>query len=421
MTRLAGKRGKVIIRMMITWFVTMMVVGVTQYVAVDRALTQRALTQLAVGQEADAKVIRSLYEASTASDRLATARELLNHVASRPGVLRVALIGPDASVAAVGQAGHVAGGASAGADMSSPMPDMAAPSASAHPAPGHTTSTRAPAIAGAGPGRSVGERVDASAARTVRRVAASLSSDTHLSADGLAAIVTVPVTLGSSTYAFEVVRSTVDLRAQLSDLRWTLLGTLGLGLLFGLGVFYLVGARSYSTRLHRALEDSATDGLTGLRNHREFHEELHRRVELARRHGRSLSLALIDLDGFKGVNDTNGHRAGDRVLAKVGLLLRDGRPEDLPFRTGGDEFAVLLPETSVEGAQVVAERIRELVEQHVDGVTASIGVADFTVHVPDGDALIEAADAALYAAKRQGRNRVVRSSLGQGDLVAGKV
>jgi diguanylate cyclase (GGDEF)-like protein len=174
-----------------------------------------------------------------------------------------------------------------------------------------------------------------------------------------------------------------------------------------------VGARGYGTRLNRALKDSATDGLTGLRNHREFHEELHRRVELARRHGRSLSLALIDLDGFKTVNDTEGHRAGDRVLAKMGLLLGDGRPEDLPFRTGGDEFALLLPETDVDGALIVAERIREQVEAHIDGVTTSIGVADFTLHVPDSDALIEAADAALYVAKRQGRNRVVRSSLTQ--------
>jgi diguanylate cyclase (GGDEF)-like protein len=267
----------------------------------------------------------------------------------------------------------------------------------------------------------VGEKVEASAARTVQQVTKSLSSDTHESADGLAAVVTVPVALGSSTYAFEVVRSTADLRQQLSDLRWTLLGTLGLGLPFGLVLFYIVGARSYGTRLHRALEDSATDGLTGLRNHREFHEELRRRVDLARRHGRSLSLALIDLDGFKAVNDTSGHRAGDRVLAKVGLLLRDGRPEDLPFRTGGDEFALLLPETDVEGAQIVAERIREQVEAHIDGVTTSIGIVDLTVQVPDGDALIEAADAALYVAKRQGRNRVVRSSIGQDEPAASAV
>ncbi len=431
MTRLAGRQGKVVVRMMITLLFTMMVVGVVQYVAVDRALTHRALIQLAAGQEADAKVIRGLYETSATQDRLGPVKELLNHVASRPGVMRVALISEDATVAAVGRQGHGDPAAAAESGMPHAMPAMSAmpamphampampakPAASAHPV-STDSHHQAPAIAGAGPGRIVGERVEDSAARTVQQVAGSLSSDTHLTEDGLAAVVTVPVTMGSSTYAFEVVRSAADLRQQLSDLRWTLLGTLGLGLPLGLAVFYLVGARRYSTRLNRALKDSATDGLTGLRNHREFHEELHRRVELARRHGRSLSLALIDLDGFKTVNDTLGHRAGDRVLAKMGLLLSDGRPEDLPFRTGGDEFALLLPETDAQGAQTVAERIREQVEAHIDGVTTSIGVADFTLHVPDADALVEAADTALYAAKRQGRNRVVRSSPAQ-DAPAG--
>ena len=410
---MAGKRTKVAVRMMITLFITMVVVGGVQYLAVDRALTNRALTQLAAGHEADAKVIRGLYEASPAHDRQGPVRELLNHVAARPGVLRVALIAPDSTVTAVGRQVHTPAGTTPQAGMPSSMPGMSAPTNAGHPMPAPTDTLRAPAITGTDPGRSVGERVDDSAARTVQQVTGSLASDTHLSADGLSAVVTVPVTLDAATYAFEVVRSTSDLRQQLSALRWTLLGTLGLGLPLGLAIFYLVGARGYSTRLNRAIQDSTTDGLTGLRNHREFHEELHRRVELARRHGRSLSLALIDLDGFKAVNDTLGHREGDRVLAKMGLLLSDGRPEDLPFRTGGDEFAVLLPETDTGGAQIVAERIREQVEAHIGGVTTSIGIADFTLHVPDAETLVEAADAALYAAKAQGRNRVVRSSLGQ--------
>lgn len=408
-TRLAGRR-KVIGRMMITLLMTMVVVGVIQYAAADRLLTNRALAQLAAGHEADAKVIRGLYEASEASDRLSPVRELLNHVAARPGVLRVALITSDATVAAVGRQGHAGAGAMTGTDMAGSMPGMSPlPQPSASPMASHPATMQAPAVSGSGPSRTVGERIDDQAAQTVRKVTGTLAPDTRVVADGLSAVITVPVVVGSDMYALEVVRSTADLRQQLSDLRWTLLGTLALGLLFGLGIFYLVGARGYSSRLHRALEDSATDGLTGLRNHREFHEELRRRLELARRHGRPLSLALIDLDGFKAVNDTQGHRAGDRVLAKMGLLLRDGRPEDLPFRTGGDEFALLLPETDVDGAQLVAERIRQEVDAHIDGVTTSIGVAAFNLHAPDAETLMEAADAALYAAKGQGRNRVVCS------------
>src|SRR5206468_3169956 len=109
------------------------------------------------------------------------------------------------------------------------------------------------------------------------------------------------------------------------------------------------------------------------------------------------------------VNDSRDHRDGDRVLAAVGLLLRHGRPEDLPFRVGGDEFALLLPETDIDGAEVTAERIRALVAAEVDGVTTSIGLATFAVDAPDAESLLEAADAALYRAKHAGRNRVVRA------------
>jgi diguanylate cyclase (GGDEF)-like protein len=201
-----------------------------------------------------------------------------------------------------------------------------------------------------------------------------------------------------------ILRSPEHLPGEVARLRWLLAGTLAAGLPVGVAVLCLLGAHRPATRPGPA--DPATDRLTGLRNQREFRDELHRCTELARRHGRSLTLAVVDLDGFATVNATYGHRIGDRVLARLGAILRDGRPEDLPFRTGGDEFAVLLPETDIAGGRVVAERIREQVAAHPDGVTASIGLATLTVHAPDEDALVRYADAALHQAKTQGRNQV---------------
>jgi diguanylate cyclase (GGDEF)-like protein len=406
---------------MLTLAITLVVVGVVQYVAADRALTQRALAQLTTAHEADAKVLRTLYEQTTGHDRLVEVRPLLNHIATRPGVLRVALVDAHGVVAAVGRPGHGAMSndmtpspagtvpAMSGHAGRDPHTGASAPAPSGHATSGPQTEASAPATHATAPGRTVGERVDDPSAAVVRTVTARLTPNTRLGHKGLDATVTVPVTVDGAAFAVEVVRSTVELRQQLSDLRRMLLGTLAVGLPFGLLAFYLLGAHGFSSRLDRALEDSATDALTGLRNHRQFHEELHRRMELARRHGRPLSVAVIDLDGFKQVNDSQGHRAGDRVLASVGLVLRQGRPEDLPFRIGGDEFALLLPETDIEGAEVAAEVLRQRVQADIGGVTTSIGLATYAVDAPDAETLLSVADAALYQAKHQGRNRVVRA------------
>jgi diguanylate cyclase (GGDEF)-like protein len=178
-------------------------------------------------------------------------------------------------------------------------------------------------------------------------------------------------------------------------------------------------------RLHeRTAEAAATDELTGLSNHRRFQQLIAKEIERSRRFNRPMSLALVDLDDFKRVNDTHGHLAGDEVLRAVAdVLTRESRAVDEPARYGGEEFAIVLPETEVGGAQEVAERIRERLEHtsialpgHDGEVTmkASIGVAGTPDSTLDAKSLIESADTALYRAKREGKNRVVRAERSEG-------
>ncbi|HEX2232421.1 MAG TPA: diguanylate cyclase [Thermoleophilaceae bacterium] len=175
-----------------------------------------------------------------------------------------------------------------------------------------------------------------------------------------------------------------------------------------------------NTDLHQTVQRQAvTDELTGLWNVRQFHEVLDHEVERARRFEGSLGLAMLDIDDFKAVNDTYGHQQGDQMLAAVARVLRElSRDIDTPARYGGEEMAVVLPGTDAEGAAQLAERMREAVEElrvaRVDGagqlkITASFGVASIPVSAVDKDSLIAAADAALYRAKRAGKNRVERA------------
>jgi diguanylate cyclase (GGDEF)-like protein len=154
-----------------------------------------------------------------------------------------------------------------------------------------------------------------------------------------------------------------------------------------------------------------TDALTGLRNRRRFIEEARTHIDGARRHNRPLSLLMCDLDHFKCINDTFGHPVGDEVLRQVGHALTDiARLSDRVGRIGGEEFAILLTETDVAAAQLVAERFRCRIEAITppapgpDQITMSIGFA--TLHADDAaiEFLMERADQALYRAKAAGRN-----------------
>ena len=167
-------------------------------------------------------------------------------------------------------------------------------------------------------------------------------------------------------------------------------------------------------RYEAALADALRDPLTGLGNHRAFHEELDRQVATALRYGVSLSLLLIDLDDFKAVNDGRGHAAGDRVLRGFGELMGVAlRRADRAFRIGGDEFAVLLPHTDLEGARVVARRLlTQSLEPTLrigDGepVSFSGGLSSLPELGLGPAELFSQADAALYAAKRGGRTEVL--------------
>jgi diguanylate cyclase (GGDEF)-like protein len=155
---------------------------------------------------------------------------------------------------------------------------------------------------------------------------------------------------------------------------------------------------------------ATTDALTELANRRRFMERLEQEAETASRYGHALAVIMIDIDHFKRVNDTFGHPAGDRVLVEVARIMRErARAADLAARLGGEELAILLPSTSVEGARELAEDVRARIAStafdEVGRVTASFGVAglDPTLGVAR---LLAAADAALYRAKSAGRNRV---------------
>ena len=166
----------------------------------------------------------------------------------------------------------------------------------------------------------------------------------------------------------------------------------------------------YHEEIHRL---TIIDGLTGIPNKRHFQEFLEREVARALRHQRPLALVLFDIDHFKRVNDVHGHLAGDRVLCGVAALAApEVRHEELVARWGGEEFAVVLPETDLAGATEFGERIRALVEKSAfeyDGESLNVTISVGATALHDGDSietLLARADTVMYRAKHEGRNRV---------------
>lgn len=167
--------------------------------------------------------------------------------------------------------------------------------------------------------------------------------------------------------------------------------------------------RAYS----QTQEQAITDGLTGMYNQRFFQEML---VSSLRSHA-EMALLVLDIDHFKHYNDTNGHLAGNEALAQVSCVMKDSiRSQDIAFRFGGEEFVVILPNTTIADAAIVGERIRLNIErssflnQHLQpsgNLTVSIGIAGYPKHRQHPEKLLEAADQAMYDAKRSGKNKVV--------------
>ncbi len=179
-------------------------------------------------------------------------------------------------------------------------------------------------------------------------------------------------------------------------------------------IFKFLSGSDMEAQYHETIyKMTIVDGLTGVNNKRFLLETLEREIPRARRHERPLTLVMMDIDHFKNINDTYGHLAGDYVLKEQAQLVKSRlRPDDVLGRYGGEEFAILLPETALEGGVAIAEELRSMIQDHSFSfeqekiqVTMSMGLAQ----LEDGwdvPSFIKQADERLYAAKREGRNRV---------------
>lgn len=200
----------------------------------------------------------------------------------------------------------------------------------------------------------------------------------------------------------------------------------------GIALVLLAAIVATAAREHVRAQDATLrlarfDPLTGLYNRAHFFTELEREIRLSQRAGRTFALVMMDVDGLKPVNDEFGHHYGDRLLTGVtGVIRNTVRATDTPARYGGDEFLVLLPETDAAGAYVVAEKLRHdiaafaiQVSDRTIRTSVSVGLVTYPEDGTTADALITSADAALYEAKRGGRNRVAAAAVVRAATAAG--
>ena len=346
------------VRLSVAIAATFAMLGIADYLMMSDQLQRRLVATYAAEHRADAA---SLAGAGLRARRLSEGdrqiRELLAAIAERPGVGEAVLVGPGGVVQASGN----------------PV--------------------------------ELGRRdVDPRIAAALGRGRAYVGHEADPRADSRDFEFVVPVQLRDGRHAFEVTRDHTLLDEQLRDVRHTAILVVVGGLLGAALVFYLVGGRAL-VRSHRiALRRASRDGLTDLPNQRAFREDLERQLQSAQRHGDRLSVATIDLDDFKLLNDRHGHAHGDAVLRRAATVLRDLRAGDRAYRVGGDEFVVLLARTGAGGARTAAERLSAGLRDA--GVAASFGLSELRPG-HEADSLLAEADAALYEGKRHGGGGIV--------------
>ena len=390
---------------------TFALVGALGYVLIDRSLEHRQISNYAAAQQADARGFEDVAaQAASPAEAIAQIDRLLDGVARRPGTLEAVLIDQRHTVVAAGNVG-------AAGEVSPAVRAAGSATAAGKVSPAEEAARSA---AAAGGGRLVGAtdtdpRIDAALVQGTSY--AGREGDETKDRENFEFV--VPVELPTGRYAYEVTYDHRTYDAQLHDMRMVLL-LVGLLALFGGGaVFYLLGGRALMRDHRRALQRATRDGLTDLPNQRAFQDELPQAVAAAARYRDPLALLVLDVDDFKFINDHHGHPHGDEVLRRVAEVLREARPGDRPYRTGGDEFALLLMHTDSTGARTLARRLGRSFRDA--GLEVSIGVSSMclgrsespaagrpdTLQAAAGraDTLRAEADAALYEAKRAGGDR----------------
>jgi diguanylate cyclase (GGDEF)-like protein len=346
------------VRLLATVLLTFAAIGVTGYLLLERTLAHRQITDYAATQRGDAKAIEHEgARAASPAEAIVEIDHLLDGVGQREGTLESVLIDQRHAIVAANR----------------------------------------PALKGR-------TDVDPRIVAALREGRSYAGREQQPGPDAGNFEFVIPINLPGGRYAYNVVYDHRVYDAQLHEVRWVLGLIALLGLLGGGGVFYLVGGRRLMRDHRMVLRRATRDGLTDLPNQRAFQDEFPDAVAAAARYEDPLALILLDVDDFKLANDRHGHQHGDSILSVLSAVLRSGRPGDRPYRIGGDEFALLLAHTDVEGARAL---VRRLSRNFVDaGVEISLGVSSLRAGLA-ADTMRAEADTALYEAKRRGGNRAV--------------